>query len=81
MISLVPKRLSESKAILKKHINDNKTMEQHYICTGGCGGVSDKPGVCQTEGCADYQKPLRECHCEDGLHEQVKEQEAETGDK
>ncbi|HEY4509411.1 MAG TPA: hypothetical protein VJC15_00275 [Candidatus Paceibacterota bacterium] len=43
-------------------------MGKHYICTGGCEGISDKPGVCQTEGCADEGKPLKECNCEDGLH-------------
>ena len=55
-------------------------MEQHYICTGGCEGVSAKPGVCQAEGCPDYQKPLKECNCEDGLHKQGKLQEAEARD-
>ena len=54
-------------------------MEQHYICTGGCKGVSDKPGVCQAEGCPDYQKPLKECNCEDGLHGQTDKQEEEAG--
>lgn len=49
-----------------------KYMEKHYICTGGCQGVSDKLGVCQAEDCPDYQKPLKECNCEDGLHGEEK---------
>ncbi len=52
-------------------------METHYICTGGCGGVADKPGVCQAQDCPDHQKPLKECRCEDGLHRDVKEQESD----
>jgi len=57
-------------------------MELHYICTGGCQGVSDTPGVCQTVvGCADYGKPLKECHCEDGLHREEKTEESNESDK
>ncbi|MFA6365441.1 MAG: hypothetical protein WCW78_03510 [Candidatus Paceibacterota bacterium] len=41
---------------------------KHYICTGGCGGVSDKPGVCQTKICPKHGKPLEECDCTDGKH-------------
>jgi len=40
----------------------------HYICTGGCEGVSDKPGTCQAKGCSKYHEPLTPCDCEDGLH-------------
>jgi len=40
----------------------------HYICTGGCHGVSDTPGVCQAEDCAKYQQPLEECDCTDNSH-------------
>ena len=36
----------------------------HYICEGECGGVSDQPGVCQTEGCSRHSQPLVECRCE-----------------
>jgi len=41
----------------------------HNICTGGCKGVSDTPGVCQTEGCAKHDQPLIECSCGDGNHD------------
>lgn len=40
----------------------------HYICTGGCGGVSDKPGVCQAALCPKHGQPLVVCDCTDGKH-------------
>jgi len=40
----------------------------HYICKGGCKGVSDKPGVCQTDDCANHNHRLEECDCVDGKH-------------
>ncbi len=40
----------------------------HYICEGTCKGVSDTPGVCNTEGCVKHQQPLSECDCTDGQH-------------
>ena len=42
---------------------------KHWICTGGCGGVSDKPGICQTDTCPKHGQPLTECDCNDGQHE------------
>ena len=47
-------------------------MGTHYICTGGCKGVSETPGVCQAQDCPDHEKPLKECNCTDTLHEQTK---------
>jgi hypothetical protein len=47
----------------------------HYVCTGGCGGVSDTPGTCQAESCSLYGEPLKECNCTDGQHEEVLQQE------
>ena len=41
---------------------------KHYICTGGCEGVSEKPGVCQDETCPKHGQPLTECDCADGGH-------------
>ncbi len=38
-----------------------KRRPAHYVCTGGCGGVSSKPGACQAEGCAKKGVPLVEC--------------------
>ncbi len=40
----------------------------HYICTGTCGGVADKPGVCQAATCPMHDKPLVACDCTDGKH-------------
>ncbi|MEK9173092.1 MAG: hypothetical protein AAB594_00780 [Patescibacteria group bacterium] len=41
---------------------------EHYICRGGCEGVSDKPGTCQAEICPSYEQPLESCSCEDEKH-------------
>jgi hypothetical protein len=46
----------------------------HYICTGGCNGVSDTPGVCQSETCSLHKHELKECNCTDGQHTEVKAQ-------
>lgn len=43
----------------------------HYICTGGCGGVSDNPGVCNAKSCMKHDLPLTVCHCTDGKHEEA----------
>lgn len=40
----------------------------HYICTGGCGGVSEVSGVCRSEICPLHGKPLVSCDCIDGKH-------------
>jgi hypothetical protein len=40
----------------------------HYICTGGCEGVSDKEGTCQAETCPKHGQPLTPCDCTDGKH-------------
>jgi len=42
--------------------------QKHYVCLGGCKGVSDKPGVCQAPDCAHHQHELVECDCTDGQH-------------
>lgn len=47
----------------------------HYICNGGCNGVSDKPGTCQAVDCAKYQYPLDICNCVDGKHQEVDKEE------
>jgi hypothetical protein len=43
----------------------------HYVCTGGCGGVSDTPGICHAESCQLLGQPLKKCDCTDGKHEEV----------
>ena len=44
-----------------------KNME-HYICKGGCSGVSPKPGTCEAEDCQSFNEPLESCDCEDNKH-------------
>lgn len=63
-------------------IHYNFNFMPHYICTGGCGGVTDTPGVCQANGCPKHKHPLAECNCEDGEHKEAfekagKEEESE----
>lgn len=40
----------------------------HYICKGGCGGVSDVAGVCEADACANQWELLEECDCADAKH-------------
>lgn len=40
----------------------------HYICRGGCKGVSKVPGACQAPSCAHHNHKLVKCGCGDGLH-------------
>lgn len=44
---------------------------QHYVCTGDCAGETDKPGLCESEGCSKEGQALSECSCDDGFHEGV----------
>ena len=53
----------------------------HYICTGGCQGVSDKPGVCQTEECSMHGHTLQECGCADGEHDGAFQEEPEENEE
>ena len=41
---------------------------KHYVCTGGCGGVSDTSGYCQAEHCVKHNQSLIECNCTDNTH-------------
>jgi hypothetical protein len=43
-------------------------MAKHYICTGGCGGASERPGVCQSPDCLQHGQPLEVCDCTDDRH-------------
>jgi hypothetical protein len=45
-----------------------ENTEKHYICLGGCRGVSAHPGVCQASDCDKHEHELVECPCTDGLH-------------
>jgi hypothetical protein len=46
----------------------NKSKNPHYVCTGGCGLVSEIPGKCTTRGCLRHRNPLTICHCRNGKH-------------
>lgn len=43
----------------------------HYVCTGGCKGVSETPISCQMEYCPRHKEPLIKCNCADGKHDSV----------
>jgi len=40
----------------------------HFICTGGCKGVSDHAGTCKAIDCDHFEQPLVPCECPDGQH-------------
>ncbi len=45
-------------------------MEQeHYVCTGTCGGVAGEAKICATGGCSKEGEPLMACTCQDMSHE------------
>jgi len=46
--------------------------KKHYICLGGCKGVSDNHGICQSESCVNHNHELVECSCIDGTHNDFK---------
>lgn len=48
-------------------MEENNTKE-HYICKGGCQGVSETPGTCGAGDCASYQDELEKCDCADEAH-------------
>ncbi len=41
---------------------------KHYICIGGCGAVSENPGICADMNCPNHGHTFLECNCTDGLH-------------
>lgn len=49
----------------------------HYICTGTCGGVSKKEGLCQTLACPKHNQPLEPCDCTDGKHNGRQDKDSE----
>lgn len=40
----------------------------HYVCTGGCAGVTDKEGTCAAPTCSLYKQNLTACDCQDPDH-------------
>jgi hypothetical protein len=49
----------------------------HYICTGGCGGVSEVAKTCGAETCPKHGDPLTPCDCTDGKHYGKQDRDAE----
>lgn len=48
---------------------------KHYICTGGCQGVTEKPNAtCQAKDCSKHEHPLLPCECTDNKHTEVKKE-------
>jgi len=45
-----------------------KVPKIHYVCTGGCGFVSETPGKCSSLSCRRYRNPLTLCRCHNGKH-------------
>jgi len=44
----------------------------HYVCTGGCGMVTDQAdAVCQMESCPMHGHQVVPCNCTDGQHAEV----------
>jgi hypothetical protein len=51
---------------------EKTNQEEHYICLGGCRGVSKVPGICQAPNCENHNHELVRCYCTDGLHNDFK---------
>jgi|GEM_PF-184744 len=51
-----------------ENISTNSKTTVHYICLGGCKGVSKIPGVCGAPDCANHTHELVSCDCTDGEH-------------
>lgn len=49
----------------------------HYICKGGCKGISEKSGVCQTSNCPHHNQSLEVCDCIDNKHHGAFEEKIE----
>lgn len=47
---------------------NSQNQKEHYVCLGGCEGVSTVPGVCQAEHCEAHGQNLTPCNCTDGSH-------------
>ncbi len=57
----------------------NDTNQKHFICLGGCEGVSSSAGVCQSVECDDYNLKLMPCNCTNGEHNAFAPYDEEEG--
>ncbi len=55
-----------------EHISKNNKTSAHYICLGGCKGVSQLPGVCAAPDCANHEHELVHCDCSNERHHDFK---------
>ncbi len=55
-------------------------MTEHFICTGGCNGVSEKPGTCQDPNCPKHGQALQYCDCGKPEHDVRRNQDEERPD-
>ncbi|PIR79970.1 MAG: hypothetical protein COU25_02660 [Candidatus Levybacteria bacterium CG10_big_fil_rev_8_21_14_0_10_35_13] len=49
-------------------INPIPLEKIHYVCTGGCGLVTNESGKCTSRGCVRNRNPLVVCKCKNGKH-------------
>ncbi len=55
-----------------ENTSTNSKTSIHYICLGGCKGVSKVPGVCGAPDCANHTHELVPCDCTDERHHDFK---------
>jgi 4a-hydroxytetrahydrobiopterin dehydratase len=55
-----------------EHTSTNSKTPTHYICLGGCKGVSKVPGVCGAPDCANHRHELVTCECTNEKHHDFK---------
>lgn len=48
---------------------------KHYICKGGCGGMLDDMGICESDSCPNRWEMMEECDCADGHHGMAEKEE------
>jgi hypothetical protein len=53
-------------------MEEENKKEKHYVCLGGCKGVSKIPGTCSDPRCPFHNKGLTECDCKNDKHNDFK---------
>lgn len=67
-LALVVAGLLAAKGFMTLRKKGSAVTKEHYICTGGCMGVSDHTGTCQAQNCPKHGQQLEKCSCQDGKH-------------
>jgi len=60
--------MNEEETKQNQNTNTRGQSGDHYICLGGCRGVSKSPGACQAPSCANHDHALSKCDCTDDQH-------------